>query len=185
MNRPGISCIFNRAFCFAVFLCTSLTAICQQQNTTTVSRNTLYAGFDSKDLYYSVNYDHIFHTNGKLSYSYRIGVSVLKDAFAVPLGIHLFTGAGSSHAEFSFTLIPYVDHSASFLGSNDKSDKYLYVEPGIGYRYQQPGGGLFLRAAVTPILFLDPPSDDFWNMDPKIYAGGNIGIGYTFRGKGK
>lgn len=185
MNRPGISSIVNRSFFVAVFLSISAPALCQQTNTTAVSRSTVYAGFDSKDMYYSVNYDHIFHTNGKLSYSYRIGVSVLKDAFAVPLGIHLFTGAGSHHAEFSLTLIPYVDHAAGFAGSNDQSDKYLYVEPGIGYRYQQPGGGFFLRAVVTPILFLDPPSDDFWNMDPKLYAGGNIGIGYTFRRRGK
>lgn len=47
------------------------------------------------------------------------------------------------------------------------------------------GRRLFLRAVVTPILFLDPPSDDFWNLDPAIYAGGNISIGYTFMGKRK
>ena len=183
MKRSVIQSITCCALLFAVFL-SYTSPVFAQTSSGVISRNTLYAGFDSKDVYYSINFDHVFHT-GKLNYSYRIGASILKDAFAIPLGIQAFTGAGSSHAEFSLTLIPYVDHSASFLGSKDKSDKYLYVEPGIGYRYQPPGGGLFFKAVVTPIIFLDPPSDDFWNMDPKLYGGGHIGIGYTFPHKRK
>ncbi len=60
MNRPGIVSIINKSLFVAVFLCVSLSALCQQNNATAVSRNTLYGGFDFKDMYYSVNYDHIF-----------------------------------------------------------------------------------------------------------------------------
>ena len=165
---------------FLFFIGLSVTGICQEKNTAAISRNTLYADFASKDVYYSINLDHIFYRGNKLSYSYRAGVSILKDAYSFPIGIQCFTGANSSHAEFSLTLIPYVDHSTKSMNRFDNTDKFLYVEPGVGYRYQAPGGGLFFKAIFTPIILLDPPSNDFWNMDTKLFAGGNIGIGYTF-----
>lgn len=165
---------------FVFFIELSTTGICQENSAAAIARNTLYADFASKDIYYSINLDHIFHKGNKLSYSYRAGVSILKDAYSFPIGIQCFTGANSSHAEFSLTLIPYVDHSAKSRNSLDNTDKFLYVEPGVGYRYQSPGGGLFFKAIFTPIILLDPPSNDFWNMDAKLFAGGNIGIGYTF-----
>ncbi len=166
---------------FLFFTGFSMKGICQENNANAISRNTLYADFASKDVYYSINFDHIFHRGNKLSYSYRAGISILKDAYSFPIGIQCFTGVKSSHAEFSLTLIPYVDHSAKSRNRYDNTDKFLYVEPGIGYRYQAPEGGLFFKAVFTPIILLDPPSNDFWNMDPKLFAGGNIGIGYTFR----
>ena len=165
---------------FLFFIGFSITVICQANNRAAVSRNTLYADFASKDIYYSINFDHIFHRGNKLSYSYRAGVSILKDAYSFPIGIQCFTGVNNSHAEFSLTLIPYVDHSKKSINSIDNTDKFLYVDPGVGYRYQAPGGGLFFKAIFTPIILLDPPSNDFWNMDAKLFAGGNIGIGYTF-----
>ena len=165
---------------FLFFIGFSRTVICQANNRAAVSRNTLYADFASKDIYYSINFDHIFHRENKLSYSYRAGVSILKDAYSFPIGIQCFTGSKSSHVEFSLTLIPYVDHSVKSRNRFDNTDKFLYVEPGVGYRYQAPGGGLFFKAVFTPIILLDPPSNDFWNMDAKLFAGGNIGIGYTF-----
>ena len=165
---------------FLIIFGFSITGICQVNNSGTISRNTLYADFASKDVYYSINFDHIFRRGNKLSYSYRAGVSILKDAYSFPIGIQCFTGLKSSHAEFSLTLIPYVDHSAKSMNSLDNTDKFLYVEPGVGYRYQAPGGGLFLKAIFTPIILLDPPSNDFWNMDARLFAGGNISIGYTF-----
>lgn len=163
------------------FLITPQTSLlCQQYNTTKVSRSTLYADFATKGTYYSINYDRVFNSGNKLNWSYRFGFSYLKDAIAFPLGINCFTGTNNSHLEFSLTVIPYIDHSATFLSNNDLSDKYIYVEPGIGYRYQKKSGGLFFKAVFTPIIFLDPPSDNFWNMDPKLYAGANIGVGYNF-----
>lgn len=165
---------------FLFFIGFSNTGICQKDNTVAVSRNTLYADFASKDVYYSINFDHIFHRGNKLSYSYRAGVSVLKNAYSFPIGIQCFTGVNNSHAEFSLTLIPYVDHSAKSRNRYDNTDKFLYVEPGVGYRYQAPEGGVFFKAIFTPIILLDPPSIDFWNMDAKLFAGGNIAIGYTF-----
>jgi len=156
------------------------TLFSQERDSTKLSRNTFYIDFSSKGAYYSINYDRVFSIGKKLCYSYRLGFSVLENAIALPLGINLCTGKGSSHAEFSLTLMPYMDEYKSFLSSNDLSDKYLYVIPAVGYRYQKRRGGLFFKLALSPMLVLDPPSSNFWKMDPKMYAAGNIGVGWSF-----
>ncbi|NJO92788.1 MAG: hypothetical protein HC831_30345 [Chloroflexia bacterium] len=152
----------------------------QKKDSTFTARNTFYAGFTNEGAIYSINYDRIFSQNNKLAWSYRIGLSILENAIAMPIGINLFTGKGNSHAEFSFTVIPYVDKYRSFLSSDDLSDKYIYLIPGIGYRFQKPKGGIFFKALVSPTVFLDPPSSNFWKMDPKLKFLAHVGIGYSF-----
>ncbi len=152
----------------------------QKKDSTFTKRNTLYAGFANEGAIYSINYDRVFSQNKKLAWSYRIGFSLLENAIAIPVGINLFTGKGNSHVEYSFTVIPYVDKYRSFLSSDDLSDKYIYLIPGIGYRFQQPKGGIFLKALISPTVFLDPPSSNFWKMDPKLEFLAHIGIGYNF-----
>jgi hypothetical protein len=153
-------------------------AFCQQ--TKNMARNTIYADFASKGATYSVNYDRIFSAGGKLSKTYRIGFAILKNAVALPLGINFFTGHNASHAEFSLTVVPYIETYKDLFSGNNLSDKKLYIIPGAGYRYQKPGGGFFFKAIVAPVIYLDPPSDNFWKMDGKVYAGITAGAGYSF-----
>jgi hypothetical protein len=95
--------------------------------------------------------------------------------------MHLIAGEGDHQAEFSLVLIPYIDYNHQLVGGNkDQSDKYLFINPGVGYRYQPKTTGLFLKVTIGPSVFLDPPSDDFWNMDPKLYAFGSLGLGMSF-----
>ena len=143
-------------------------------------RNTFYAGFANDGALYSINYDRIFNSKKKFLLSYRIGFSILEDAVSAPLGINMITGKNSSHAEFSFTIMPYIDKYQSFLSNNDISDTYIYLIPGFGYRFQKPQGGFFFRVMASPTIFLDPPSSNFWKMDPrlKFIIGG--GLGYSF-----
>jgi hypothetical protein len=152
----------------------------QKKDSTFTSKNTIYADFASKGVIYSINYDRIFLQRQKLAWSYRVGFSILEDAVAFPVSINAFTGKNASHAEFSLTLMPYIDHYKSFLGQNDQSDKYLYIMPSVGYRFQKPKGKFFFKAAILPSVFLDPPSSDFWDMDPRFYLIGNIGLGISF-----
>lgn len=171
----------GKALIVALWLLVSInTGLCQEKDTTFLSRNTIYLDLASKGAFYSVNYDRIFHQGDKITYSFRLGFSILKDAVALPIGINLFTGKENSHAEFSLSIMPYIDQYKSFLSKNDLSDKYLYIIPGIGYRYQKRIGVFFFKAVLSPMIILDPPSGDFWNMDPKVYATGNIGIGLSF-----
>jgi hypothetical protein len=158
----------------------SIESINAQKDSTFTSRNTFYTGFANEGAIYSINYDRIFSQNNKLAWSYRIGFSILDNAIAMPFGINLFTGKGNSHAEFSFTVIPYIVKYKSFLSSDDLSDKYIYLIPGIVYRFQKPKGGLFFKALASPTVFLDPPSSNFWKMDPKLQFLVHVGIGYSF-----
>lgn len=143
-------------------------------------RNTIYTGFANEGAIYSVNYDRIFIQKAKFVLSYRIGFSVLEDAVAMPVGINLITGKGNSHAEFSLTVMPYVDKYKSMFKDDDLSDKYIYLVPGVGYRFQKPQGGFFFKVFCSPTFFLDPPSSNFWKMDPKLKFMIGGGLGYSF-----
>lgn len=152
----------------------------QQKAANAPDRNTFFVELASKGAFYSVNYDRIFRIGDKVNYSYRLGFSVEKNSIAVPLGMNFITGKQSHHAEFGLTLIPYIDKYKTFLSGDNVSDKYLYVIPSAGYRFQPVSGGVFFRATVGPLILLDPPSDNFWKMDPKFFGYGSIGMGITF-----
>jgi hypothetical protein len=168
-------------FCRIFFILTFV-FLCGIVNGQGPARNAVYAEFASRGPVYSINYDRIFRQGNKLDYSFSVGFSIAKNSVAFPVGIHFITAAEKHHAEFGLTLIPYIDHKNHLVGSNSKSDadKYLFINPSAGYRYQAASTGLFLKAAIGPSIFLDPPSDDFWNMDPKLYAFGSIAVGISF-----
>lgn len=98
----------------------------------------------------------------------------------MPLGIIFFTGHKASHAEFSFTAVPYIETYKDLFSGNNLSDKKMYLLPGAGYRYQKQEGGFFFKVIAGPIIYLDPPSDHFWKMDSKIYPGISAGTGFSF-----
>jgi hypothetical protein len=145
-----------------------------------LARNTFYIELASKGSIYSANFDHIFHQGDKLFYSYRIGFSIEKNGISFPIGIYMITGKKSHHAEFGLTLIPYIDRYQTFLSGDNLSDKYLYIIPSAGYRFQPHNGGFFLKAGISPLIFLDPPSDNFWKMDAHLFFYGNMSIGFSF-----
>lgn len=145
-------------------------------------RNAIYVDLSSQGAVYSINYDRIFRQGEKLDYTVNVGFSIAKNALAFPVGVHFITTNSDHHAEFGVTFIPYIEQKPALVGSSGKGDKdkYLYVNPGFGYRYQKSTSSFFIKALAGPSLFLDPPSDDFWNMDPKLHAFASIGVGISF-----
>lgn len=145
------------------------------------AKNALYMEGATRGPVYSVNYDRRLKQGGRVDYSLRAGFSVSGNKVSLPLGLNMITGRGEHHAEFGLSVIPQIDYKDHLIGRNeDRSDKYIFVNPGIGYRYQKPGKGIFLKASAGPSVFLDPPAGDFWNMDPKLYAFAAIGVGFSF-----
>lgn len=163
-----------------LFLFSLRPVFCQYPMNNEFAKNTFYLELASKGSFYSVNFDHIFLRGDNLSYSYRIGFSIEKNGISFPAGINIITGKRSHHAEFGLTIIPYIDRYRTLLSGDNLSDKYLYVIPAAGYRFQRQNGGLFLKAGVSPLIFLDPPSDDFWKMNPQLFFYGNAGVGFSF-----
>ena len=150
------------------------------QTSTISARNTVYADFASKGAVYSINYDRVFSQGKKINISFRAGVSILNDVIAFPLGIQFFTGQDASHIELSLTVEPYIEKYQDIFDGSSQSDKKAYIMPGVGYRYQKPDGGFFAKVVVGPIIYLDPPSDDFWKMDPVVYTGITASVGFSF-----
>ncbi len=145
-----------------------------------IARNTVYAEGSSHGAYYSINYDRIFRLGANFTNTYRVGFSLLNNAIALPIGLNFLKGDGFHHFEFGLTVVPYVENYQKLFSAGSLSDKKIYIIPGAGYRYQPPGGGLFFKAIVAPVIYLDPPSDNFWKMDGKVYAGGSVGAGISF-----
>jgi len=169
--------------CFIILLFFTISPIIRansfQNDTSLLKKNTVYLDFSSKGAYYSINYDRVFFQK-KVNLSYWLGFTILAEAVAMQIGTNLFFGKQNSHAEVSLTVMPYIDKYQSMWTDNDLSDKYIYIIPGFGYRYQKPTGGIFFKASVSPMVVLDPPSDDFWKMDPKLFFAANLGIGLNF-----
>ena len=172
MNYKKLTAIL---FLFACFAKSSYS-----QKTNSFSRHTVYADFASHGAYYSVNYDRIFSRGEKLAKTYRIGFSVIQNAVAMPVGINFFTGHEASHVEFGLTVVPYIETYTDPYWGTKETDKKIYIIPGAGYRYQKPEGGFFFKVIAGPVIYLDPPSDDFWKMDGKVYPGITAGLGFSF-----
>ena len=112
------------------------------------AKNSLYAELQTKGAFYTINFDRVFHRGDKLFYSYRLGFSIEKSSISFPLGISLLFGYGKHHAEFALTLVPFIDKYKTFLSGNNISDKYLYIIPAVGYRFQRASGGFFLKLVL-------------------------------------
>ena len=143
-------------------------------------KNSFFIEAGGKGPYYSVNYGRIFKNGKKLIYSWRIGFSLLSHDISVPLAISAFTYGVKHHLEFSIGFTPYLKDYKTFLHKIDLSDKQMYITPGIGYRYQKIDNNFFISAGVDPLIFMDPPSDNFWNFKPEFKPSAHLAFGFLF-----
>jgi hypothetical protein len=156
-----------------------VTGISQTLEVKSYRKNSLFLELGGLGPFYSINLDHILSQRESLMLSYRVGVSVLPNSISMPLAINLITGKYKHHGEVTIGGNVYVEEPFSAFGNNPVTDKMMFMGVGGGYRYQKPDGGIFFTIGVTPLLRLDPPSDDFWNIGTKFYLSGHFGIGIT------
>lgn len=170
---------FSTALLFAFLFFTTAKNFAQSSKRFS-AKSTAYIEGATQGPLITLNHDHIFREGKIFTKSYRIGFTVYKDVMAFPIGINFITGKNQHHAELSLTAIPYVENASKLFNSGNLSDKKLYIIPGAGYRYQKPTGGFFFKAIAAPVLLLDPPSDNFWKMEPKFFVGVSVAAGYSF-----
>ncbi len=150
------------------------------QSTAMNAKNVLFVEYSLEGADYSINYERIIINAKKVFYTLHAGIFISGDRKAIPLGLDINTGHGNHHADFTITLIPLVQKHY-YIGSNQAdNDKFLYIFPGAGYRYQKPKGGFFLRALAGPMIILDPQENDFWNMNPSVKFNVSVGAGISF-----
>lgn len=164
----------------ACFCLLGITLCSAAQDMTNSTRNSIYLETASKGALYSLNYERVFAKDGRLKKSFRAGAGIYNNTLAIPLGISLFKGKAPHHIEFNLLLTPYIEHYRSLFNGTNTSDKKGYVMPGIGYRYQPLQKSFFAKIIAGPVLYLDPPSNDFWNMQSKWYAGINVAAGFSW-----
>ena len=114
--------------------------------------------------FYSVNTDIIFLYRPSYQLSGRLGFFFTGYINSIPLELCQSIGIGNnSFFETGIGIIPWIE----------KNSKYIGIVTRIGYRYQDPNGGLFLRVGYTPLLF---PNSSAGN---PIWFG--LSLGYTLK----
>ncbi|MFN8252916.1 MAG: hypothetical protein U0V75_13685 [Ferruginibacter sp.] len=172
--------MIKKALLFALMAATTFCKTPAQSKKIFAATHTVYAEGSTQGPVYSLNYDKIFSQGRIFAKSFRAGFSVYNDVLAVPAGLNFISGKSAHHAELDITVVLYIEKFQQLFSAGNLSDKKLYIMPGAGYRYQRPAGGFFFKAIASPVLYLDPPSDHFWNMDTKFYAGLSIAAGFSF-----
>ncbi len=144
-----------------------------------LSKHSIYAEGAGPGGYWSLNYEYTIQLASSFRLSPRIGFSTLhlKDFtqrfnpnFRFPVGVHLTYG-NKHRAEFGVgeTFSSVVRYDAESLGAKRFLELHTYFV--IGYRYQPPLGGIFLRAFYSPIL----------EFNQRYRHWGGVSIGYSFK----
>ncbi|MES2798464.1 MAG: hypothetical protein V4638_00480 [Bacteroidota bacterium] len=134
---------------------------------TILKKNTVYLEFLGQGLINSLSYDRVIHAKGSHMGSITAGVGFWYfPAFqGTNLSFsynHLF-GKTSHKLEIGLALSNIYLRGANFnnFGKKESEDVNIYSDnffmmlvPKLGYRYQQPKGGFFARATLTPLIGL-------------------------------
>jgi hypothetical protein len=135
------------------FICQGLIA---QQQKINNEKNSIFLEYSYEGLHYSLNYERIIINSKSLYYSVRAGVSIAENRIGFPFGGSVITGHNSHHAEFALVLTPMIEKHYLIGSNNVDKDKFIYVFPAAGYRYQKYDGGFFFHAVLGPMVILDP-----------------------------
>jgi hypothetical protein len=154
-----------------IFLFLFLPNLSAQTSNDIIKRNSVYVEFlGSSPMYYNLTYDRLILGKDKMRFSAALGVQYIFDLEA----------DGALNSDFSMS------PQFNFLfGSKHYFElgigaAFPFVQRGVvfpfrlGYRFQKEEGGLFFKAAFTPIYF----PDGFFGM-PFLPWGG-LSVGNTF-----
>ena len=155
-----------------------------------ISKNTLFVEGMGNSLVYGLNYDRILINKEKWKFTGRLGFSYFYQrhdqysifnfpsefSFLIGKSKNFFeTGVG---ATYYFETIPQ-----AYASSQDKIAQYAYLFTRLGYRYQRPQGGFFLKAGLNIVFPLTEDSKYVFLYSEFIWIYGGVGIGYTFKPK--
>ena len=123
--------------------------------------HTFYVEAFGQSLYYSFNYDRLLFTKKRFPGTFSVGLSVLPTPdytqISVPFSFNGLIGKGSHHLELGIGVTPmyFRERMKSNIGNSEAkqmlaNDFFFYLTPKIGYRYQNPKGGFFAKATLTP-----------------------------------
>ena len=137
---------------------------------TELKRNSIYLEAFGQGLYNSFSFDRLYNVDKKIKTSFSAGLTIIPVpelfVLGVPVSYNYLFGKKNHHLElgFGFTAMylrqgriiaaeGYIDNNGlsqtnNFVGHSNEF--YSFFTPKIGYRFQKPSGGLFLRLTLTP-----------------------------------
>ena len=169
--------------------------ICQETDKTFNKRNSFYGEFlGTSGSVCSINYDRILIQNKNslvdlsLGYGYFPFFKDVNPIIGIPISINLTTGLSNHHFEIGAGLTynsgivqRKYDYAAigGSLVSNSTAESLvaLWCSFRLGYKYQKPNGGLFLRIGFTPLFKLKTFS--IFDNGNNIFSLFGLGVGYT------
>ena len=165
---------------FLILNCTTLVNSQIYFSNMVYNRNTSYVELMGNGRYWTANYEYLFKDFG-VKQGVRIGAGVFPNFLAINRPMcyavsaeyvnfvfskyhHIEWGAGASFRyetysknliEKKYTIVPPSDSVLTLVNHEFKNTTLGPFFTGrIGYRYQDPDGGLVLRAGWTPLFFL-------------------------------
>jgi hypothetical protein len=136
-----------------------------------IKRNTVYFEFFGQGLYDSFTFDRLLHTERKIRHSFSLGLTIVPSpelmVWALPVSYNFIFGQKNHHLELGFGFTPmyiklnkiqaseaFYDNPSGIQTTVDyigyRREFYSFFTPKIGYRFQKPEGGLFMRVTFTP-----------------------------------
>lgn len=147
----------------------------------TTGKSAFFLEIMSAGISHSINFETGIKTDRSFTYLFRAGISITKDILAIPIGIHAYTTPGDHHFEWSIVAMPHIKHYKTIFRQDGVTDTYLYLVPGLGYRYQPQRSRWFARAAIHPMIEMDPPSTNIFDVDPKLVWGLSAAVGLRLK----
>lgn len=108
---------------------------------------------------YSLNLDRILIANKINKYGIRAGFAAYGDNLTVrkgSAGMYMLTGAGNHHAEIGVNAA--IGNRRNPVEMESVRENKFHLVPSVGYRYQKPEGGLFLRATFLTFISISGES---------------------------
>ncbi|MBL7785199.1 MAG: hypothetical protein JNM36_04790 [Chitinophagales bacterium] len=162
-----------------------------------VQTNTVFAEVGNNGSLYSLNFDHIVFATPAFALTTKVGVGATVPSKndidpTLSLEVNALFGKTNHRLETSIgTLVGFgfEQTEASLNGETAQGTKVVKYTPEkeyttlnltarVGYRYQNPNGGLFFRAGITPIATVYSKTGNFG-----MNLAGAVGLGYTFKQK--
>lgn len=176
-------------FVFVSVFLVSFETIAQKEAEEFTAKRSVYLGIGGTSGRYAVNYGKIIHQKEKLKLNASVGFSMWDHRAdsrttwlpVVPVELSAFYGKSNHHLELGIGVISYLTRSLTFDEDRlEIIDEVVFSATAlfrVGYRYQKPEGGFFLRVGYTPAVELPIGSANQWDFQP-IWGGISLGTSF-------
>jgi hypothetical protein len=164
---------------------TTLTMGQDSRNDVTFSGPIIFAELYGVGGAVTVNLEHKVFDIGRHLVAVRVGYGKHKyfgnpyrQVRSIPIGVGFIRGKRNHHREIGAGLT-YAEGNENDVGFG-WLNKSVFLVPFVGYRYQRPGGGLFLKAQLTPMVKIKEYSESriYRSQVGELVFSAGISLGY-------